>query len=130
MASKQANLDFVLEQLEAARDVTARKMFGEYAIYCAGKIVALFCDDQLFVKPTAEGRAFIGKVREAPPYTGAKPWFLISGDRCEDGEWLSELVRITERMLPLPKLKAPKKKAPAKKKAATKKQASAKRKTS
>lgn len=128
MASKQSNVDFILEQLADAGDVSARKMFGEFAIYCRGKIVALFCDDQLFVKPTDAGRTFIsqdGKVKDGAPYPGAKPWFLIGGDRCEDGEWLSELVRVTERELPPPKLKSPSKSriksklaAPAKPKAA------------
>lgn len=113
MASKQSNVDFILEQLADAGDVSARKMFGEYAIYCRSKIVALFCDDQLFVKPTDAGRAFItessklSKVNEGAPYPGAKPWLLISGDHCEDGEWLSELVRKTERELPPPKPKSP-----------------------
>lgn len=110
MASKQSNVDFILEQLADAGDVSARKMFGEYAIYCRGKIVALFCDDQLFVKPTDAGRAFIAassKLKEGAPYPGAKPWLLISGDHCEDGEWLSELVRKTERTLPPPKAKSP-----------------------
>jgi len=119
MASKQANLDFVLEQMADAGDVSARKMFGEYGIYCRGKIVALFCDDQLFIKPTAAGKTFIGKVKEGSPYPGAKPWFLIAGDRCEDSEWLSELVRLTERELPAPKPK-PVKKAKAKPKATAK----------
>jgi DNA transformation protein and related proteins len=112
MASKQSNVDFILEQLADAGDCSARKMFGEFAIYCRGKIVALFCDDQLFVKPTDAGRAFIskdGKVKDGAPYPGAKPWFLISGDRCEDGEWLSELVRVSERELPPPKPKSPRK---------------------
>lgn len=123
MASKQSNVDFILEQLADAGDVSARKMFGEFAIYCRGKIVALFCDDQLFVKPTDAGRAFIsqdGKVKDGAPYPGAKPWFLIGGDRCEDGEWLSELVRVTERELPPPKPKSPAKsrvKSPANSKA-------------
>jgi hypothetical protein len=71
------------------------------------------------VKPTAAGRAFIGKPREAPPYPGAKPYFLIDGDQCEDAEWLVALVRATAKELPLPK---PKKKA-AKKKAARRKAA-------
>jgi len=100
MASGQRNVDFVLEQMAGAGDVTARKMFGEYAIYCAGKLVALFCDDQLFMKPTDAGRALLGHVEEAPPYPGAKPHFLISGDRCEDADWLAELTRVTERALP------------------------------
>jgi TfoX/Sxy family transcriptional regulator of competence genes len=128
MASKQANLDFVLEQMAEAGDVSARKMFGEYGIYCRGKIVALFCDDQLFVKPTAAGKTFIGKVREGLPYPGAKPWFLIGGDRCEDSEWLSELVRLTERELPTPKPK-PVKKAKPKPKATAKARAKTKTKT-
>jgi TfoX/Sxy family transcriptional regulator of competence genes len=107
MASSQQNVDFILEQLTDAGDVSARKMFGEYAIYRRDKVVALFCDDQLFVKPTVGGKAFIGKVKEAPPYPGAKPCFLITGDQCEDGEWLSELILITDRELPVPKPKPP-----------------------
>ena len=112
MASAPRNVDFILEQMAEARDVSARKMFGEYAIYCRGKVVALFCDDQLFIKPTDAGRAFLGKVKEAPPYPGAKAYFLISGDQCEDGEWLSELVRVTERELPTPAPKPLPKRSP------------------
>jgi TfoX/Sxy family transcriptional regulator of competence genes len=114
MASKQSNVDFVLEQLAGAADVSARKMFGEYAIYSRGKVVALFCDDQLFVKPTPAGAAFIGQVESAPPYPGAKPHFLVTGDRCEDGDWLSELIRLTERALPAAKPKPAKTKGAAK----------------
>jgi TfoX/Sxy family transcriptional regulator of competence genes len=128
MASKQANVDFVLEQMGGAAEVSARKMFGEYAIYSRGKIVALFCDDELFVKPTVGGKAFIGDVKEGAPYPGAKAWYVITGDVCEDGDWLSELIRITERELPIPKPKA--KKASAKKASAKKanaKKASAKK---
>jgi len=109
MASKQSNVDFVLEQMAEAGPVSARKMFGEYAIYRANKLVALFCDDQLFVKPTDGGRSFIGEPKEGAPYPGAKPWFSIGGDRCEDSEWLAELVRVTAAELPEPKPKAPKK---------------------
>lgn len=50
-------------------------MFGEYALYCDGKTVALICDDQLFIKPTVSGHAYIGAVAEGFPYPGAKPWF-------------------------------------------------------
>ena len=95
VASKQRNVDFVLEQMAEAGPVSARKMFGAYGIYCGDKIVALFCDDQLFIKPTDEGRAFIGSVTEGAPYPGAKPWLLISGDLYEDRDWLSELARVT-----------------------------------
>jgi DNA transformation protein and related proteins len=103
MSSLQTTVDFILEQIEAAGNVTARKMFGEYGVYCDGKIVALVCNDQLFVKPTAAGRAFAGAVDEAPPYQGAKPSLLIANDRWDEAEWMSELIRLTAQNLPAPK---------------------------
>jgi TfoX/Sxy family transcriptional regulator of competence genes len=108
MASDQDFVDFIVDQLENAGDITSRKMFGEYAIYCDGKVTALVCDNQLFVKPTEAGRSFIGEVVEAPPYPGAKMSFLIE-DGFEDRDWISELVRITAKALPEPKPKKKKK---------------------
>lgn len=93
---------YVVEQMTSAGDVSSRAMFGGHAIYCDGKVAALVCDDQLFVKPTEPGRAFIGDVEEAPPYAGAKPYFRI-GARVEDGDWLGELVRLTAEALPAPR---------------------------
>ena len=83
-------------------------MFGEYAIYIDGKIVALVCDNQLFIKPIDGGRSFIGDVVEAQPYPGAKPNFLID-DKIEDRERISDLKMITAKELPKPKPKEKKK---------------------
>jgi DNA transformation protein and related proteins len=105
MASQKSNVDYLLEQLSAAAPVSARAMFGEYAFYCDGKVVALFCDDQLFVKPTKAGRALIDGVVERAPYPGAKPHFLIGGETWDDAEWLSTLIRVTAAELPVPKPK-------------------------
>lgn len=110
MSSDDNFVQFLVDQIAPTGSVIARKMFGEYALYCEGKIVALVCDNQLFVKPTAGGRAFMGTVREAPPYAGAKACFLIE-DKFEDQDWLTELIRITTRELPAPKPKAAKKSA-------------------
>jgi len=109
MASDQAFVDFVLDQIENAGEITAKKMFGEYGLFSNGKIFALVCDNKLFIKPTLSGRAFIKEVVEAPPYPGAKPSFLIE-DKIEDREWLSELIRISLKELPEPKPKKKKKK--------------------
>lgn len=109
MASDQNYVDFVLDQIENAGEITARKMFGEYAIYSDGKIFGLICDNQLFIKPTAAGREYIEDLVEAPPYPGAKPSFLI-GDKLEDRDWLSELIRVSLPQLPEPKPKKKKKK--------------------
>lgn len=104
MASDPNFVDFVLDQIKNAGQITAKKMFGEYGIYADGKIFGLICDNKLFIKPTDSGRKFIGNVVEAPPYEGAKPSFLIE-DKIEDRDWLSELVRISVKELPEPKPK-------------------------
>jgi DNA transformation protein and related proteins len=105
MASRQTTVDFILDQIEGAGTVSAKKMFGEYGIYCDDKMVALVRDDQLFVKRTAEGKNFMGEVTEASPYPGAKACFLISGDKWEDRDWLTNLIRVSAAELPLPKKK-------------------------
>ena len=107
MATDLEFMEFLADQMAGAGEVSYRKMFGEYAVYCGGKVVALVCDNQLFVKPTAAGRAFIGAPVEAPAYPGAKDSFLIE-DAFEDRDWISELIRITARELPMPKPKKPK----------------------
>jgi len=108
MASDQEFVDYAVGQIDERCAVTAKKMFGEYGLFSDGKMFGLVCDNRLLIKPTEGGRAFIGNVVEAPPYTGAKPAFLIEG-KIEDHEWLSELVRITTRELPAPRPRKPRK---------------------
>jgi TfoX/Sxy family transcriptional regulator of competence genes len=102
MSSSQNTVDFIIAQMSNAGDVSFKKMFGEYGIYCSGKMVASVCDDKLFVNPTIHGRAYIGDVVEASPYPGAKSHFLISVEKMEDCKWLSELIKITAEELPIP----------------------------
>ncbi|MFO8068620.1 MAG: TfoX/Sxy family protein [Alkalibacterium sp.] len=104
MSSSQDFVDYVVEQIGDAGCITSRKMFGEYAIYCDKKVVALICDDQLFVKQTEAGKAFIDDVKQAPAYPGAKMSFLIE-DNIDDREWISELIKLTANELPEPKPK-------------------------
>lgn len=115
MASDLEFVEYVCDQISTAGHITFRKMFGEFAIYCEGKVVALVCDNQLFVKPTPGGRTMVGSMEEAPPYPGAKPYFLV-GDRLDDREWLSTLIRVTESETPAPKPRKPKKPKPRKSK--------------
>ncbi|HBH89460.1 TfoX/Sxy family protein [Ponticaulis sp.] len=110
MATSQSTVDYILDQLSSAGEVSARKMFGEFGLYCDGKFVASVCDDTLFIKPTKQGYAFAPEQEMAPPYDGAKDQFMISGDQLEDADWVSELLRITTAALPAPKPK--KKKQP------------------
>jgi TfoX/Sxy family transcriptional regulator of competence genes len=102
MATSVKTVQYICDQAGLRQRLSYRKMFGEFALYLDEKTVAFVCDDQLFLKPTPEGRAFLGEVTEAPPYPGAKQYFLISSE-LDDPERLGELLQVTAKSLPLPK---------------------------
>jgi DNA transformation protein len=81
MATSQNTMDFLLDQLSGAGEVSAKKMFGEYCLYLAGKPVGLVCDDQLYLKPTLAGKSLLAAVVEGSPYPGAKPHLLLTADQ-------------------------------------------------
>jgi len=108
MATTQNTIDFLLDQLSGAGESSAKKMFGEYCLYLAGKPIGLVCDDQLYLKPTKAGQAMLQQVVEGSPYLGAKPHLLITPDQWEDSEWLCGIVRATAKELPMPKPKVKK----------------------
>jgi DNA transformation protein and related proteins len=111
MSTKPATIEFILDQLSGAGELRARKMFGEYALYCDEKVVALVCDDQLFVKITEPGLEYVGDdFKEGIAYPGAKPSILIDGDKIEDREWMRGLIAVTADALPRPKVKKKKEK--------------------
>jgi len=105
VSSQQKTVDYIAEQSAGAGSITTKKMFGEYGMYCDGKVLAFICDDQLFIKPTEAGRTYLGEVTEAPAYPGSKMYFLIDGDRWDDADWLAGLVKATADALPAPKAK-------------------------
>ena len=110
MSSDLNFVEYVCDQINEAGQVSFKKMFVEYAIYYDEKVVALVCNNQLFIKPTDGGRSMIGSIIEAPPYPGVKPHFLI-GEQLEDRQWMSNLIQLTASELPAPK---PKKSKPKK----------------
>lgn len=107
MASKIEFVEFIVDQLREAGTITYKKMFGEYGLYCNGKIFAVICDDQLYIKITEAGRRLRPELLEAPPYEGAKNYLLV--EEVENRAMLTELVAATCEELPEPKPKKPKK---------------------
>lgn len=105
MGSSVEIVQFICDQAGLGKRLTFRKMFGEYALYLDGKVVALICDNQLFLKPTQEGRGYLGKVSEAPPYPGARHFYLLSSE-IEDEELLRGALLVTARALPEPRPKS------------------------
>ena len=98
MACNQDFVQYIVDQCSGAGDITVRKMFGDYGVYCKGKIIGLVCDDRFYLKPTDAGRALLRKEELRPPYDGAKDYFYIAD--IDDRDYLSDLVCRTCEALP------------------------------
>jgi TfoX/Sxy family transcriptional regulator of competence genes len=59
VASDLSFMNYVIDQIGAAGQVSSRKMFGEFAVYCDGKVVALVCDNQFFSSPHRQPKALL-----------------------------------------------------------------------
>ena len=110
MSTEQAFVEYVQSQSGLGPQLSFKKMFGEYALYLHGRVVAFACDNQLYLKPTEAGRSVLGHVSEHPPYPGAKLYFRID-EQMEDRELLRNALETTARALPLPKPKPAAKRA-------------------
>ncbi|MBR5656859.1 MAG: TfoX/Sxy family protein [Prevotella sp.] len=106
MASSTDFVQYVADQCAPAGDIIVKKMFGDYGIYCDGKIFGLICDDCFYLKPTDVVRPLLRTLDLRPPYDGAKDYFYIAD--LDDRDYVAQLVRETCKVLPEPK---PKKKA-------------------
>jgi TfoX/Sxy family transcriptional regulator of competence genes len=54
-----SSLDFVryaCAQMSGAAISAAKKMFGEFGVYCNGTFIGAVCDNQLFLKITPAGK--------------------------------------------------------------------------
>lgn len=104
MSTDQTFADHVLDQVAGAGPVSVRKMFGEYALYCDGKVVALICDNQVYLKPLPEVLAMVDAPVFGPPYPGAKPHLVLT-DALDDSDLMARLVGTAAAVLPAPKPK-------------------------
>ncbi len=107
MASDQDTVDFICGQMAGAGLISARKMFGEYGVYCDGIIVGLICDNQLFLKPVPAVLALMPEAIMAPAYPGGKPQVLVD-EALEDMDLLALAVRAVVAAAPPPKPAKPK----------------------
>lgn len=103
MASHTDFVQYIADQCSDAGEITTRKMFGDYGIYCNGVIFGLICDDCFYIKPTESGLNMVRDKTLRPPYDGAKPYLYIAD--VDDADYLSQLVRATCKELPTPKKK-------------------------
>lgn len=107
MATRRETVDFILERLKSPK-FTAKAMFGEYALYADGKVVALVCDDRLYVKDAPVTAGLADDCEKGPPYPGAKPHYIVDEGQLAAMRRLPELLLKLATTLPAPKKKAKK----------------------
>ena len=76
-------------------------MFGEYPLYAHGKVVALICDDLLYVKILPASSALEDQCEKGEPYPCAKPHYLV-----EEGQ-LSTLLHLPAILFAIAKQNVP-----------------------
>ena len=106
MATDPDFIDYVAEQAELGERLARKKMFGEYALYVDGKVVAFACDNSLFVKPSAAARRLAPGLPLRPPYPGAKD-YPVADELLDDADALRTLLLETAALMPEPKPKKP-----------------------
>jgi len=104
MATDPDFVEYVLEQAGCGDRLAYKRMFGEYALYLDGKVVAFACDNSLFMKPTEPGRVALPVVTTGPPYPGAKDYYVLD-EFLDDTPLLQRLLQVTADALPAPKPK-------------------------
>jgi len=104
MGTEQNFVDYVLEVVKLGSRLTHKKMFGEYALYLDGKVVAFACDNSLFIKPSKAAAALAPDLPQGPPYPGAKN-YPIADELLDDPAALRRLIEQTAELMPLPKPK-------------------------
>lgn len=103
MASDKKYLEFILEQLSGAQDVSYRSMMGEFIIYCRGRVVGGIYDNRFLIKPTKSALEMMPDAERELPYEGAKEMLLV--DNPEDRDFMCHLIEAVCGEVPAPKKK-------------------------
>ncbi len=103
MASSKEYLDYVLEQLSGADEITYRAMMGEYIIYYRQKVIGGIYDDRFLVKNIKSARDMMPDADLELPYEGTKEMLLV--DDIENKDFLKKLMDAMYEELPVPKKK-------------------------
>lgn len=105
MSTSSATIDHILDTIPLT--LTVKKMFGEYALYLDGIVVAFICDDTLFIKPTPGANAVLPDAECGPAYPGSKD-YIIGSEALDDPDVCARALRAVAADVPPPKPKKPK----------------------
>ncbi len=104
MGTERSFVDYVAEVVKLGSRLSYKKLFGEYALYLDGKVVAFACDNSLYIKPSKAAATLAPDLPQGPPYPEAKD-YPIADELLDDPEALRHLIEETAALMPLPKPK-------------------------
>jgi len=109
MASSKEYFDFVMDQLSDLKELSNRKMMGEYVIYYQKKVVGGIYDNRLLLKPTPSALQRLNDTgvewKRAIPYDGAKE--MLTAD-IDDHDLTCQIIQAIAKDLSEPKPKTKK----------------------
>jgi DNA transformation protein and related proteins len=111
MPTQKETIEFILGKLRDRSRFSARAMFGEYALYADGKVVALVCDDRLYVKMLPASKTLAGLCETGKPYPEAKPHYIVEEGHLSTMESLPAILCAIAGSIPEKKSKAKRKRA-------------------
>lgn len=100
MSTQKETVEFILEQLGDPAHFSARAMFGEYALYADGKVVALICDDLLHVKIVPASRTLESVCEKGAPYPNAKMHYVVAEEQVASIVHLPLILKAIAKALP------------------------------
>ena len=100
MPNTKEQIKHLTDCLNGTGNVRLRPMFGEYALYCSEKVVALMCDGKLYLKTTPPGREVLGDSPELPPFPGSKPHLVVTEMIMTNHDAFNSLLQATAQALP------------------------------
>ena len=109
MASHEDFVRYVIDQSRLGDELSYRRLFGEFALYLDGKVVAFVCDNSVFIKIT---EAVPPGLPWRPPYKMAQPHPVID-ELLDEPDALRALLRATAAALPPPRPRRPRARKPA-----------------
>ena len=87
MASNIDYLNYVLELLRETKNITYKKMMGEYMLYKDDILFGGVYDNRFLIKKTSINEQY--QMSEAIPYPGGSPMLLVDS---EDPDEIKEIV--------------------------------------
>lgn len=105
MSTQKSTIEYILEKLGDRRRFSARAMFGEYALYADGKVVALVCEDLLYVKILPASSELESICEKDSPYDGAKLHYVVEEEQLSTIDNLPEILFAIAESIPNKKVK-------------------------